>query len=238
MPTADALTAYYAHYFQPSAPKLTHDSPERFARHIASFIREPRRDMTITDFGGGDGGMAYSLAQILADRGCSSIEINVVDYVECIASRNPRITIKAQRPGTPIPIADVIIASAVLEHLTDPLESLTQLFRSLGRDGLLYIRTPAVAGFLELATACGRQLDFTFPAHLHDFGQHFWENVLSLVPEGSRFEVVHSAPSLVETDFRHHPLHTLAAHIAKAPWHLIGRRYPFVGGWEIVFTRK
>jgi SAM-dependent methyltransferase len=182
--------------------------------------------------------MAYSLAQILANRGCSSIEINVVDYVECVASRDPRISIQAQRPGAPIPVADVILASAVLEHLTDPMESLTQLFRALGRDGLLYIRTPAVAGFLELATACGRQLDFTFPAHLHDFGQRFWENILNLIPNGSEFEILHSAPSLVETDFRRHPWHTLAAHIAKAPWRVLGERYTLVGGWEIVFTRK
>jgi 2-polyprenyl-3-methyl-5-hydroxy-6-metoxy-1,4-benzoquinol methylase len=238
MPTPEALNEYYANYFHPSVPKITHDSPERFARHIASFIREPRRDMAITDFGGGDGGMAYSLAQILANRGCSSIEINVVDYVECIASRDPRIIIQAQRPGAPIPPSDIIIASAVLEHLTDPLESLTQLLGALGRDGLLYFRTPAVAGFLELATACGRQLDFTFPAHLHDFGQQFWENILSLIPDGEEFEILHSAPSLVETDFRHHPLHTIAAHIAKAPWRVLGRSYTLVGGWEIVFQRK
>lgn len=238
MPTPDALTEYYANYFRPSAPKITHDSPERFARHIASFICEPRRDMAITDFGGGDGGMAYSLAQILTNRGCSSVEINVVDYVECIGSRDPRITINAQRPSAPIPASDVIIASAVLEHLTDPMESLTQLFGALGRDALLYIRTPAVAGFLELATACGRQLDFTFPAHLHDFGQKFWENILKLIPNGREFEILRSAPSLVETDLRHHPLHTVAAHIAKAPWRLLGRKYTLVGGWEIVFQHK
>jgi 2-polyprenyl-3-methyl-5-hydroxy-6-metoxy-1,4-benzoquinol methylase len=237
MPTPESLTEYYANYFQPSAPKITHDSPARFARHIASFIHEPRRNMAITDFGGGDGRMAYSLAQILANRGCSSIDINVVDYVECIASRHPQITIEAQRPGAAIPGSDLIIASAVLEHLTDPLEALTQLFSALDRDGLLYIRTPAVAGFLKLATAGRRQLDFTFPAHLHDFGQRFWENVLRVIPDG-RFEILHSAPSLVETDLRHHPWHTIAAHVAKAPWRVLGSNYSLVGGWEMVFQRK
>lgn len=238
MPAADALTEYYAHYFEPSAPKITHDSPERFARHIASFIREPRREMSITDFGGGDGRMAYSLAQILVRRGCSAIEIKVIDHVECVASRDPRIVIEAQRPGPAMPTSDLIIASAVLEHLTDPLLALTHLFRALGRDGLLYVRTPAVAGFLELAMAHGRQLDFTFPAHLHDFGQLFWENILNLLPNRREFEILHSAPSLVETDFRHHPWHTVVAHIAKAPWRLLGNKYTLVGGWEIVFGRK
>ena len=238
MPNPDALNEYYANYFRGEGPKITHDSPERFARHIASFIREPRRDMAITDFGGGDGNMAYSVAQILANRGCSSIAISVIDHVACVVSRDPRIAIETQRPGAAIPGSDIIIASAVLEHLTNPLEALAQLFRALGRDGLLYIRTPAVAGILKWATACGRPLDFTFPAHLHDFGQRFWENILRLIPDGREFEVLHSAPSLVETDFCHHPWHTVAAHVAKAPWHVLGRRYTLVGGWEIVFQRK
>jgi 2-polyprenyl-3-methyl-5-hydroxy-6-metoxy-1,4-benzoquinol methylase len=238
LPTENALADYYSAYYRERQPKITLDSPERFAHHIASFIREPRRDVAVTDFGGGDGRVAYSLAQILASRGCSSIDISVIDYVACVASRDPRITTSAQRPGTLIPASDIIIASAVLEHVTNPLESLTQLFGALNRDGLLYIRTPAVAGFLQLAKALGGQLDFTFPAHLHDFGQDFWENILNIVPEGSRFEVLHSAPSLVETDLRQHPWHTVAAHVAKAPWRLLGRKYTLVGGWEIVFTRK
>jgi hypothetical protein len=91
---------------------------------------------------------------------------------------------------------------------------------------------------MRLAGTFGQKLDFTFPAHLHDFGQHFWENVLKIVPEGDEFEILHSAPSLVETDFRTHPWHTLAAHLAKAPWRIFGRRYTLVGGWEIVFRRK
>lgn len=238
MPTESALAEYYSNYYRELGPKITHDSPKRFARHIASFVGEPRRDMAITDFGGGDGTLACLLAQVLAERGCSSIDITVVDYVECIASRDPGIWVKAQGPGAPIPPSDIIVASAVLEHLTDPLESLTQLFGALNRGGVLYVRTPAVAGILELATALGRKVDFTFPAHIHDFGQRFWENILNIIPEGSRFEVLHSAPSLVETDLRHHPWHTLAAYVAKAPWRLLGSRYTLVGGWEIVFMRK
>ncbi|MDT8069194.1 MAG: methyltransferase domain-containing protein [Terriglobia bacterium] len=238
LPTESALIEYYSNYYRKPGPKVTHDCSGRFGRHVASFIGEPRRDVAITDFGGGEGRLAYSLAQILAERGCTSVEITVIDYAECVATQDPRISIKAQRPGAPIPPSDVIVASAVLEHLTDPLGSLTQLFGALNRDGVLYVRTPAVAGILEFATVLGRKLDFTFPAHIHDFGQRFWENVLNIVPEGSRFEVLHSAPSLVETDLRHHPWHTLAACVAKAPWRLLGNKYTLVGGWEIVFRRK
>lgn len=238
MPTPEALGEYYTDYFQPSAPKITHDSPARFARHIASFVREAKMEMAITDFGGGDGTLAYSLARILCDRGCPAAVVSVVDYAGSLISEDERIAVCSVRPSSPINPSDVILASAVLEHLPDPLSSLKQLLAALKPSGVLYIRTPAVAGFMRLAEVVGQELDFTFPAHLHDFGQRFWENILGLIPDGNTFEILHSAPSLVETDFRHHPWHTVAAQIAKAPWRLLGPRYGLVGGWEIVLTRK
>ena len=238
MPKADVLKKYYGSYFAPAAPKVTLDSPPRFARHIASFVREPKTHLAITDFGGGDGTLAYSLARILCHRGCLSAEITVVDYAESLIPQDHRITIRSAPPHSPVPPSNVILASAVLEHIPDPLAALVRLFAALRPSGILYIRTPAVAGFMRLAEAFGQKLDFTFPAHLHDFGQRFWENILSLVPDGYDFEILRSSPSLVETDFRHHPLHTVAAHAAKAPWRLLGRNYTLVGGWEIVFRRK
>lgn len=238
MPTPEALSDYYANYFRPSVPKITHDSPYRFARHIASFVGGEKKKLVITDFGGGDGTLAYALAQIFCRRGCSSAEITVIDYAEPLVSPDKRIIIRSARPGLPIPASDVILASAVLEHIPEPLSSLKQLLASLKPSGVLYVRTPAVASFLKLAEVFGRKLDFTFPAHLHDFGQRFWEKILSLVPDGSEFEILRSAPSLVETDFRRHPWHTVAALIAKAPWRLLGRKYGLVGGWEMLFRRK
>lgn len=238
MPNADALAEYYSNYFQSAGPKITHDSPVRFARHIASFVGEGRKELVITDFGGGDGALAYALARIFCERGGRSAEITVIDYARPLLSQDERIAICSAPPGSAIPPSDVILASAILEHIPDPLLSLQQLFAALKASGILYVRTPAVASFLRAAGAFGQKLDFTFPAHLHDFGQRFWENILNLIPGGSEFEVLHSMPSLVETDFRHHPWHTVAAHIAKAPWRLLGRRYALVGGWEIVFRHK
>lgn len=238
MPTAEALAEYYSDYFQPNVPKITHDSPARFARHIASFIREPKRELEIADFGGGDGTLAYSVARILVERGCSCVTISVIDYSEPLISDDERIDVRSALPGTPVPPSDVVLASAVLEHIPDPLSSLIQLLAALNPSGILYVRTPAVASFMRLAESFGQKLDFTFPAHLHDLGQGFWENILNLIPDGCEFEILHSAQSLVETDLRHHPWHTVAAHIAKAPWRLLGRRYALVGGWEIVFRRK
>jgi len=238
IPTVDTLEDYYSGYFEQSGPKITHDSPARFARHISAFICAKQEKRSITDFGGGDGTLGYSLARILCQHSCSSVDVTVVDYPEPRISRDERIRVLQVHPGSPMLPSDIVLASAVLEHLPDPLTALKQLFAALEPSGILYARTPAVAGFMKLATACRQHLDFTFPAHLHDFGQRFWENILSLIPGGSEFEILHSAPSLVETDFRRHPWLTLAAHVAKAPWQVLGRRYDLVGGWEIVFRRR
>ena len=240
MPTESALSDYYSGYFTDfnSLPKVTHDSPERFARHIASFLGRPPSHLVIADFGGGDGTLAYSLARILCRRGTSCADITVIDFAEPRVSDDKGIAIKSVRPNSGVPQSDIILASAVLEHIPDLISCLKRLFGALKVGGTLYIRTPAVAGFMQIARIFGVKLDFTFPAHVHDLGQEFWENVLKIVPEGDAFEILHSAPSLVETDFRTHPWHTLAAYLAKAPWRILGRRYTLVGGWEIVFRRK
>jgi hypothetical protein len=76
-----------------------------------------------------------------------------------------------------------------------------------------------------------------FPAHIHDLGQDFWRSCFSTIISANKCVVLESKPSIVETSFSNHFLKSLAAHALKLPWHLFGKWYSLVGGWE-VFVRK
>jgi hypothetical protein len=76
-----------------------------------------------------------------------------------------------------------------------------------------------------------------FPAHVHDLGPDFWEWFLTKNFSPRDVSVLESRPSIVSTSMRRQTLRTLAARMLKAPRRLLGKKYAFVGGWE-VFVRK
>jgi hypothetical protein len=132
---------------------------------------------------------------------------------------------------------DLVLASAILEHIPDLYPVLTRLFQLVREGGWFYARTPWV---LPLASVV-RNFDITFPAHVHDLGNDFW----SRVPEvfGLRPRHYRSATSPVETSFEGSFMRTLAAHLLKFPSrveHAVSpvsrknRIWKLVGGWEVI----
>lgn len=236
MPTSGALEEYYgAYYGADDGDQVTFSGVERFARHIARFC--PDGANKILDFGGGDGAVALALARILAGRGATP-EVTLVDYAEPqpdAAFPIERITELEDVRGE----FDVIVASAILEHVPDVGDAIRRLWR-LGRPGaVFYARTPYWAPMLRLAPS----IDLTFPGHVHDMGPAFWNRFIgTLELEG---DLLASRPSIVETSLSQAPARTAAAYLLKAPSHLecLVRRgdwrrplWGFVGGWE-VFAR-
>jgi hypothetical protein len=134
---------------------------------------------------------------------------------------------------------DLVIASAVIEHIPEPRDVLLKLFSSIrSNGGVFYARTPYVAPFLKLTKVIGMSFDFTYPAHVHDLGAKFWNNFPSALPLAGEFQVLRSTPSIVETSTRRHIMRTLVAHLLKMPGYIMKESYGLVGGWEIVIRRN
>jgi hypothetical protein len=181
--------------------------------------------------------VALALARLLAKRGARP-EVLVIDYAE--PKSDPVIPIRnvsdlADASGT----FDVVIASAILEHIPDVGEATRQLWALGGAGALFYARTPFWAPMLRLFPS----IDLTFPGHVHDMGPAYWNRFLETLE--LRGDLLASQPSIVETSLRQAPLRTLAAHMLKTPSHIecrfrrSGWRRPiwgYVGGWE-VFAR-
>jgi hypothetical protein len=241
MPQPNVLSDYYGRYYDATGGTATFDGSDRFARHLFRQLSDaPKNDLRILDFGGGvDATISRSLARQFTERGTRRVEIALVDYnascqrdwgaatVDCYRS--------LQEAGDGF---DIVIASAVVEHIAYPRDTILGLLNSLCEHGRAYFRTPNVASIVQLAGRFGVHIDFTYPAHLHDMGQAFWENLPASLGLERDFSLIRSRPSIAETEFGAHPSRTVISHAFKLPWLLLRRRYTMVGGWEAVIARE
>jgi SAM-dependent methyltransferase len=227
MPTAGFLQRYYARYHEGRGARVTFADSARFAKHITDLL--PRVPTRILDFGGGDGTLSVAVAQRLLET-TASIDITVIDWSEPVVTPDSRIRIDAARTiGERADEYDLIIASAVLEHIPDLQALLPQLTARIRPGGLLYARTPYIVPLRRVLP-----VDVGYPAHVHDLGRDFWDALPTWLPAPLR--TLLSRPSLVAASWRRQPLRALAAHLMKFPTH-VSRRWPFVGGWEVIMER-
>jgi 2-polyprenyl-3-methyl-5-hydroxy-6-metoxy-1,4-benzoquinol methylase len=246
MPTPEALENYYSHYYDDKEEKVTLDTPERMANHIIKYARPSISDLTgrdvcLLDYGGGDGSISIKVSHKLLGLGARSVNITLVDYdrstMEALDQR-----IQIYRPYDLTQIVnqsmDIVIASAIIEHIPEPREVLIKLFSTLKPKGVFYARTPYVTPLSRLAGMFNSKFDFTFPAHVHDLGAKFWNNVINILPLDGEYQLLRSTPSIVETTFKQHFLRTLAAYLLKIPGYIFKETYGFVGGWEVFFHRR
>lgn len=242
MPKPDVLTHYYSSYYSHgNETGHTFDESSRFGPHLFRELRlEPIEDARILDFGGGiDAALSRSLAELLIAQGAQKVHISLVDYNANVKQDWGKIMVERcpslEEAGDGF---DIVIASGIIEHIPYPREILLRLLYSLRPGGRAYFRTPAMSPVVWLAERLGIRLDFTFPAHVHDMGQSFWEQLLVSLGVDGNFSLLASKPSIVETTFRLHPVPTLMSYVFKMPWYLLGSAYTLVGGWEATIVRK
>jgi hypothetical protein len=237
MPKPEALETYYRSYLRDCSSRVTFYRPARFARHILNLAgkRWAQPVFHILDFGGGDGALSNALAELLLAGASQArkVEIDLVDYHEAPATPSMNTAIRRLKSlkEASADYYELVLASAIVEHIPEPAADIQTLFAAIGANGCFYARTPWVGPLLGLLERLGIDFDFTYPAHVHDLGKPFWEHLIERVPIAkSRVRLRHSHPSIVETGFGDSPLRTLAAYVLKAPWRLLPNTYAVVGG--------
>jgi 2-polyprenyl-3-methyl-5-hydroxy-6-metoxy-1,4-benzoquinol methylase len=160
----------------------------------------------ILDFGGGNGKIAQLLARRLVRQKGSTVRISLVDYNQGISPEDSQ-QIRLERFDTLGEVRekgfDLVVASAILEHIPYARKELSHLLSVLRSGGLFYARTPSVVSIFRVFQRLGLSFDFTYPAHVHDLGQTFWERILPYLDiAGKQCELLWSRPSIVETSFR------------------------------------
>lgn len=241
-----ALETYYSSYYSAATVnRVTCGNPSHLGRHICRHAKLPRSlpKIAVLDFGGGDGSVSHAVGAEYAKRRGVPVNIVVVDYNKTlIVPAHPRMTLSHK--STILEISggehfDLVLASAILEHLPEPAEIARKLLGLLAPGGYFYARTPYVAPLLRLLSRMHIAYDFTFPAHFHDLGQDFWDHILTTLDMTSgEWALERSRPSLVETSFSGNFGRTVLSHVMKAPWWILRRSYSLLGGWEVFIRRK
>jgi SAM-dependent methyltransferase len=242
MPLNEVLAKYYSHYYDNNSLKVASGNVERVAQYLYDGFSGHFKggdSLAILDFGGGNGAIAYALAKGHLLNKYKNISITVVDYAETRKSEIPEITLKHYETLSQIDSGkfDLVLASVVLEHIPYPEPVLENLLFLLKENGLIYARTPFILPIFNLLKKVGIQMDFTYPGHLHDLGQEFWQNRVRALNRSGELKILSSRPSMVDTEFSQDFIRTLAAYLLKFPWYLLRKSYGFVGGWEIFIIR-
>lgn len=230
----------YSHYYDEHVFK-TGINPSVLGKHIVKFIFSKiskNSSIRILDYGGGDGSVAKYVAEELKNRKGCGYSIYVYDIYEvehkldAVNYINSESIIANQQ-------YDIIIASAVLEHLNKPLDTLKLLFSSLKSNGYFYARTPFN---LPLKNFCEKwhlkkKVDMQFPWHLFDMGRIFWNHIpIFFQAYQIKIEIVKSRPSLIEIPFKNKKKRYIATVLLKFPGYIF-KNWNNVGGWE-VFIKK
>lgn len=244
MPKEEALDEYYSKYYSSDIEeKVTTGNSNRISKHILdkfkSYYKE-KDSISVLDFGGGDGSISIGIANELYSSGLiRTAEINVVEYAYYQRIVEPWIEINYDYPLTNLKNKkfDIIIASAVLEHLPKPVNEILLLLDMLMEDGLLYCRTPYVLPLMKLLIKFGKSVDFTYPGHLHDLEPDFYNHLLDWLPVKGKIQLIRSRPSVVESSFKEYFVRTLVSYAFKSLWYITRGRFQLVGGWEVIFKR-
>ncbi len=108
----------------------------------------------------------------------------------------------------------------------------------MNEQGIFYARTPYSFPFFKGFKKLGKSFGMPYPAHLFDMGSFFWNDLLKTMDLSAGFRMKRSHTSLVHAEFRKNPLLNIVSHLVKLPSYLVGKWYPFSGGWEVVVERK
>lgn len=238
MPTREALDRYYGSYYEHvEQERVTFYRPIRLARHLASNVKVPATgDLRILDFGGGDGTISALTAALLTERTGHKARVQVVDYLQSDPRTDGRVEIEYLTDLSDAETGvDLVIASAVFEHIPDLTTVMPAVFAKMRPGGYLYARTPYMLPFMKLL-----RVDMTYPGHVHDLGDRFWGTLPSWFPVPVK--IAKSQPSIVESGLRQSVVGTVAAHVLKFPSRVetlwtnnpISKLY---GGWEVLLRR-
>jgi SAM-dependent methyltransferase len=243
LPQESALEEYYAKYYE-DGKVWTTSSPESTVEHVFSKVKgQFNKPLRILDFGGGDGTVGIMLGQrfLLANR-TPRVKVDLIDY-NAKSREVPRgVDYCWHRELPPLDEEgyDIVLASAILEHLPKANEVLLCLLERVTHGGYFYGRTPFHLAFHKVTSYLGLPSPIPYPAHLYDMGRDYWDRVLSVLALDDKYHLLTSCTSLVETSLhsRRWPI-AIVSHLFKAPSKLpiLRNHYDFVGGWEVFIQR-
>ncbi len=244
MPKQEFLEAAYTIAYKLHDKDEAFYNYQRLAMHIVKKtnllveLKSINGNYRILDYGSGNGDLLVALNQILnPNQNITYLGVDIINENKILSS-NEAVALLCALPDRDKKF-ELIIASAVIEHIPDANSILLNLYTRMADNGLMYIRTPWHGPLKKVY----KKMDLGFPGHVHDMGQLFWENIWGEI--GCKIDIVYSAPSINQTEYRYNFFRTLIVDILKLPAFIHNKFrkkgkeiiWPYVGGWEIVVRK-
>ena len=235
--------------YDPSHYEAALSSSSYISKRLAAYIvgyfinGDIPNKIKILDFGGGNGRLCDEIRKKLKSINSQlSIECTVVDIFNSVDFEDMEF-VDAVNFQSIKGKYDIVLASAILEHLPEPGDDLSLLLKMVDKNGIFYARTP----FEEKMVTLGIGYKTSWPIHLHDLGPKFWDFVITSNAED--FDVLASTTSINETSPNVNLSKNLIVHILKSISHLecmtikkwlgySGVVWPYIGGWQVILRRK
>ena len=102
----------------------------------------PEKPRSILDIGAADGLMLNNLKEVFPAATCIGIEY-ANDLIACSKSKNLCL-LRGDALALPMKdnVFDVVIATAIIEHVSDPIQLICEAFRVLRENGIFVVTTP------------------------------------------------------------------------------------------------
>lgn len=221
-----------------SATNASRFAKRILGRGVLEDLRSQSEIPHILDFGGGSGRLAAALRDRLARVGATATVVDIhpptLDLdVEYLPSSDTR-TLRSS-------CFSLIVASASIEHLKQPGQTLQDLHSACAAGGYLYFRVPSN---FPLGRVFRRIL--SFPEHLSHLGPQFWDKLPRLLDWS--VEVIYSRPSISDAPLKEDPISALGSKAFKIPANLevalrsrlkkgTIARYECGGAWEVLYRK-
>ncbi|WP_269622996.1 methyltransferase domain-containing protein [Prochlorococcus marinus] len=194
----------------------------------------------VLDFGGGTGQLSIEILKKLRKLlGNIQFELNICDYSKPELKKNIiGIKTKSYRTLSDLPelaTFDICIASSILEHVTDPINDLFIIISKINRDGIIYMRTPWIIPLAALLKRIKIKIDTLYPIHLYDMGGDFYEGKVLRKLINRNYKIVMSRTSFINASPSKQFITYILSAILKMPTYIFGIKWPFCGGWEVIF---
>lgn len=228
--------------YEPSIYKANLTSNKKntqfLAKKIFNKIKFTKNKIKILDFGGGNGSLSIELISLFEEINISAHSLVVDVYNSCsyknVSFQHVNEFRKNQQKF------DIVLASAVLEHLPNFVTITDLLLNKLNNYGYFYCRTPWE---YEISKTF-RFYKIKWPRHLYDIGGDYWVNFFKKKED---FVMIVNETSNSEISTNHIFKYFIAkllksiSHIEKFLFR--GKDYhqpkwPYVGGWDIIVRKN
>jgi SAM-dependent methyltransferase len=211
---------------------------KELAIKIEKKIQINKKKITILDFGGGNGKLALELIALFKKRNIEA-EGLVVDLYKNFDDVSLQFLNTNEFINNNCKF-DLVLASAVLEHLPNFIEVKKKLINSVEQGGYFYARTPWDFDLSKLT----KFYKVKWPRHLYDIGGDYWNNYFE---ENKNLKIVFSETSPIEIEkkfFIHYYLAFILKSISKLEIRLkklfnskSSLIWKLVGGWEVLIKK-